>query len=978
MLSRSAYMPRALLALFATIAMAAAGLATFIPTETTALAASGAEESAAETTASPEVADADITPAQTQATAVDTSPEEASPADPAATPENLPAPEALQAPQESATPDPSSAPLSDAAPNTPPAQAASPDNAAPAAPVTPADNAPFDTFSIVARVKGETAKIAPNTTFRVKVRWALPDRETLADYPNWTPPPNPVVMELPLNTVVPFPVGGKHAFPLGTKLFLDAQPDATTPALPAGLKLGKTRWVTGGGKYVTEGLKHFSNVGPEDHIIEFENEILADNSTPATPAPGADAQIPGFDTFSVIARLDGKTEQVSPDTTFRVSVHWTLPDRQTPADYPKWTPPPNPTIMEIPLNKEVAFPLGGAAAFPNGTMITLETDLAGTTPALPAGLKFGQPTWKFKGNVTGLSKFETHVGFGEVLVELHNTVLADETPGDPPGHDNPSAPKSGFGSFDILSKVHGTGVHKVPADRTFRVAVDWALPKGKTKADYPNWKAPHNPYYMTVHLNRPVPFPEGGDKAFPVGTTVKMRNVAFNIVDPNLPSFKWGNVNWTVGKDSFLDEATYVITHKRATLTMDTEAIDLDAKASEKVSVGDLVWWDKNVNGIQDDGADSGLAGVPVILTGPKVFLLTTKTKADGSYSFDNLPVLEAGQKYTVAVGTPRGFIPTRPQQGQDRTKDSSTTGAESASLTTPGDSDTSLDFGFIEDTPDNAGKGDNPLFDTFTITSYVKGKTDQLSPDTKLRVAVHWTLPERTSLSDYPNWTPPPNPTIMEVPANGEVAFPFGGIDAFPNTTEITLEVLLDQTTPALPAHLSFGQPTWMVGDFVSPTNKLTTVVGSGNPITLHNEILANGAVPNQPTPGEGKVGTDNTKSGSLSVVPKTQGIGEAAPAPRQTPQASAPTQEPTAGSAAAALQETKSGSATGSQQTGTPSPKAPAPQKAPASTGTSKHSGAEETLANTGADALELAVLGAFALIAGAGLLTLRRCHS
>lgn len=961
MLSRSTRRPQALLALLATTAMAAAGLATYIPTQYGAYASSAPEQSITENTeantSTPDSTATEVTASLESAPnsgdsqgATDTSsashtPEAATPADtPKAdgtpTPDDTQAPVAPESPQAPAgTPEAQAGDTSATAPQTNSTGGIS----------TPPAAIPFDTFSIVARVKGETEKIAPNTTFRVKLRWALPDRETIADYPYWTPPPNPVIMELPLNTVVPFPIGGKNAFPHGTELFLEAQLDATTPALPAGLKFGKTRWIEGGGKYTSEGLKHFSNVGPEDHVIELENEILADNAAPATPAPGATTEIPGFDTFSIIARLDGKTEQVSPDTKFRVAVHWTLPDRATVEDYPKWTPPPNPTIMEIPINKEVAFPLGGAAAFPNGTRITLETDLAGTTPALPKGLKFGQPTWKFKDEITGLSKFATHVGFGEVLVELRNTVLADDAPGTPPGDDNTSAPKSGFGSFRILSKVHGTGVHKVPADRTFRVAVDWTLPKGKTQADYPNWRAPHNPYYMTVHLNHSILFPEGGNRAFPVGTTVKMRNVAFNVVDPNLPSFKWGNVNWTVGNDTFLDEATYVITHKSPTLTMDTEAIDLDAKATEKVSVGDFVWWDKNANGIQDDGADSGLADVPVILTGPKVFLLSTKTKADGSYSFDNLPVLDAGQKYTVAVGTPRGFIPTKPQQGEDRTKDSSTTAAESTPLTKPGDSDTSLDFGFIKDTPDNAGQGDNPLFDTFTITSSMSGKTEQLSPDTKLRVAVHWTLPERTSPADYPNWTPPPNPTIMEVPANGEVAFPFGGIDAFPNTTEIVLEVLLDQTTPALPAGLSFGQPTWMTGDFVAPSNKLTTVVGSGNPIKLHTEILANGMAPNQPAPGDAnKLGAGDANKPGAGVSPDANTV----PTPS------------TGENAKATGEQVKAGTLSTQQAT------------RPAHT----RSGANDksTLAATGIGAFEIAVLGSLTLIAGAGLLTLRRCRS
>ena len=117
--------------------------------------------------------------------------------------------------------------------------------------------------------------------------------------------------------------------------------------------------------------------------------------------------------------------------------------------------------------------------------------------------------------------------------------------------------------------------------------------------------------------------------------------------------------------------------------------------------MGDYVWWDLDRDGIQDS-SEKGISNVtlsirkvdgsPVVDVDGKA-VTTTKTDGNGKYSFDNLP---PGQ-YTVSVVSPRGFSPTLARVGTDATIDSSTRSATSVNLTTDGQRDPTLDFGFFK-----------------------------------------------------------------------------------------------------------------------------------------------------------------------------------------------------------------------------------------------------------------------------------------
>ncbi|WP_284327445.1 SdrD B-like domain-containing protein [Demequina litorisediminis] len=131
-----------------------------------------------------------------------------------------------------------------------------------------------------------------------------------------------------------------------------------------------------------------------------------------------------------------------------------------------------------------------------------------------------------------------------------------------------------------------------------------------------------------------------------------------------------------------------------------------------EVSVGDFVWLDENKDGRQDAG-EPGIPGVVLVLTGPDGQPVTDvdgrlvtpqTTDANGRYLFTALPVLDPGQSYTVSIDRTaservlRLFSITLAQQG-DREGDSSSWTASSEGLTVAGESDLTLDFGFVRTT---------------------------------------------------------------------------------------------------------------------------------------------------------------------------------------------------------------------------------------------------------------------------------------
>lgn len=113
-------------------------------------------------------------------------------------------------------------------------------------------------------------------------------------------------------------------------------------------------------------------------------------------------------------------------------------------------------------------------------------------------------------------------------------------------------------------------------------------------------------------------------------------------------------------------------------------------------SLGDRVWLDKNVNGVQDAG-EAGLAGVTVKLfdAGGNV-VGTTTTGADGSYLFNNL----APGDYTAQVVAPAGYALSGKDRGGNDATDSDfdpLTGNSGVVNLSPGETDLSVDAGLYQ-----------------------------------------------------------------------------------------------------------------------------------------------------------------------------------------------------------------------------------------------------------------------------------------
>jgi hypothetical protein len=122
-----------------------------------------------------------------------------------------------------------------------------------------------------------------------------------------------------------------------------------------------------------------------------------------------------------------------------------------------------------------------------------------------------------------------------------------------------------------------------------------------------------------------------------------------------------------------------------------------------KISVGDYVWLDTDRDGVQDVN-EKGISGVVLSIRKADGSLAydvngklvsSTKTDKNGRYSFDNLP---PGQ-YRVTVVDPAGYAATITKSVSDAGVDSSLRSELSTVLSTDGQRDPTLDFGFYKPT---------------------------------------------------------------------------------------------------------------------------------------------------------------------------------------------------------------------------------------------------------------------------------------
>jgi 5-hydroxyisourate hydrolase-like protein (transthyretin family) len=123
-----------------------------------------------------------------------------------------------------------------------------------------------------------------------------------------------------------------------------------------------------------------------------------------------------------------------------------------------------------------------------------------------------------------------------------------------------------------------------------------------------------------------------------------------------------------------------------------------DAGYFQPASIGDLVWEDKNGNGIQDAG-EPGISGVTVTLTGTDgngtPVSLTTTTNGSGAYNFPNL----VPGTYKLTFTTPTGYSVTSPDKTTDNLDSdvNPTTSMTVTEVLTTGENNTTYDAGYFK-----------------------------------------------------------------------------------------------------------------------------------------------------------------------------------------------------------------------------------------------------------------------------------------
>ncbi|MBV6323851.1 SdrD B-like domain-containing protein [Duganella violaceipulchra] len=133
----------------------------------------------------------------------------------------------------------------------------------------------------------------------------------------------------------------------------------------------------------------------------------------------------------------------------------------------------------------------------------------------------------------------------------------------------------------------------------------------------------------------------------------------------------------------------------------------VDAGVLAAATIGDKVWIDKNGNGLQDDGSDSGKAGVTVNLRdGDGNIVKTTTTDSNGNYKFS-----VAAGTYSVDIKAPSGYLVTAKDVGSDGAVDSDAdaSGNLGAITVSAGQHATNMDAGLYQ----KASVGDKVWYDT-------------------------------------------------------------------------------------------------------------------------------------------------------------------------------------------------------------------------------------------------------------------------
>ncbi|WP_217701612.1 SdrD B-like domain-containing protein [Schaalia sp. Marseille-Q2122] len=409
-----------------------------------------------------------------------------------------------------------------------------------------------------------------------------------------------------------------------------------------------------------------------------------------TASAGATAVMQdNYGSFRVSKTLGGpKRDAVLADPARKamLNVHWTLPVGRQATDYPGWTAPENPVKMPLAFDAVNPYPNGGDMPFPVGTTIRLVEDAAGTNPALPSDVVWGEPLFTV-GDQKGKNEISFVIESQKVTtVQLENTAKL-----------TPSVSVGNYVWFDENKNGKQDDTESGLAGAVLKLTYDDDTPvtnvEGQpvtdltTKADgryvfdkLPPLTGAHAGKKYKVTMVTPPPGGYIPTEADTAGVTVDLNS----------------STDWVLSQGPLEEDLA-------SDMTLDFGFI------KPAVSVGNFVWFDADKDGLQGDG-EPGIEGVTLTISrsddatvngadGQPLAVLTTVTNPQGEYSFTGLEALPAGTHYVVSVTAPAGYQATKDKQGADTEKDSEAGAgkAESKDLTTDGASDMSLDFGFIK-----------------------------------------------------------------------------------------------------------------------------------------------------------------------------------------------------------------------------------------------------------------------------------------
>ena len=215
-----------------------------------------------------------------------------------------------------------------------------------------------------------------------------------------------------------------------------------------------------------------------------------------------------------------------------------------------------------------------------------------------------------------------------------------------------------------------------------------------------------------------------------------------------------------------LDSDADTATGRTTTITLTSGQSDLtwDAGMFRPATIGDLVWDDQNLDGIQNPG-EPGLPGVTVRLyDGGGTNILTTTTDAAGDYTFTNIP---AGD-YTIEFVPPPGYTFSPQDVGGNDSQDSDPNPATGRTATTtllPGETDNAWDAGMYATADLSVTKTESadPIAPGAPLTYTIVVRND--GPATAPNVVLTDTLPAAvTFVSANPAQNTGPNPLVWNL----------------------------------------------------------------------------------------------------------------------------------------------------------------------------------------------------------------------